>query len=57
MTYKGLTRSESVFINRMMEDYNKDDMPTGDRVRFDMIRMATMVVRLDAELKKAVSDE
>jgi hypothetical protein len=52
MNRPGLSREERTFLNRMMREYQKDDLPNPEQIRFDAGRLAGLVLRLNDQIEK-----
>ncbi len=50
----GLKREEIVFLNRLRRDYAQDELPHGERIRYDFARAILIVTHLNDEIEKLI---
>lgn len=48
----GLERAEQVFLNRVLTEYEKEQLPNPEQVRFDVARLVKLVAVLQIEVNK-----
>lgn len=48
----GLTRPERVFLNRITADYQRDELPNQERIRYDAHLLVSLALKLDEQIEK-----
>ena len=52
MNTPGLSRADLVFLNRMNQDYLKQELPHPEQIRADMAKMLQLAQNLDGQIEK-----
>ncbi len=52
MSQPGLTREETVFLNRVSKEYTRDQLPNPEQIRFDVGRLVGMALRINDQVEK-----
>lgn len=49
---EGMARVDQVFLNRVLAEYQKDQLPNQEQVRFDVAKLSALVARLQGDINK-----